>query len=164
MKKRIKTNGFIIFFTVVLIAVFPDKFLRLQGGRYDFLVQILGLLIMFLGIIFRVASRGFKSEHSAAGKTLVIAGPYKIVRNPMYLGISCTALGVILIMFQWWVLVVFAVFFASRYLTLIFKEEKLLRNNFGKQYDDYQKNVPRLIPYAGMIITGKFLGLLSLKK
>ncbi|MCX5712308.1 MAG: isoprenylcysteine carboxylmethyltransferase family protein [Candidatus Omnitrophica bacterium] len=163
MKKRIKINGFIIFFACVLIAAFPSRFLRLHKIEYDILFQIAGMLIMLLGITFRAASRGFKSEHSGSGKSLVVSGPYSIVRNPMYLGISCIALGVILIMFQWWVLVVFAGFFISRYITLIYKEEKLLKSSFGQQYDDYQKKVPRLIPNLGSVISGKFLRCLSLK-
>jgi protein-S-isoprenylcysteine O-methyltransferase Ste14 len=163
MKKRIKINGFIIFFTVILIAVFPDKFLRLDRGNYDILIQPLGFLIMLLGIAFRVASRGFKSEHSDCSKALVIGGPYAIVRNPMYLGISCIALGVILVMFQWWVLVVFGVFFVLRYIPLIFREERLLKNNFGQQYDNYCKNVPRFIPGIGPVLSGKLLRSLNLK-
>lgn len=164
MKNRIKINGFIIFFTVILIAVFPTRFLRLQMGQYDILIQLLGMFIMLLGITFRVASRGFKSEHSESGKALVIDGPYKIVRNPMYLGISCIALGVILIMFRWWVLIVFALFFAWRYITLIFKEEKLLKNHFGPEYEAYQRKVPRLIPALGLVLSGKFFSYLGLKR
>jgi len=163
VKKRIKINGFIIFFCVILVAVFHKQFLRLDEAEGDILVQILGMFIMLFGMLFRVSSRGFKSEYSVGGKTLVTGGPYSIVRNPMYLGISCIALGLILLMFQWWVFLVFLVIFALRYITLIFKEEKLLKNNFGQQYSEYQKAVPRLLPRLKAVFTGKLFKALSIK-
>lgn len=163
MKKRIKINGMIIFLCVALIAVFPAKFLRLKVSRLDLWAQIPGMFLMLFGMLLRVSSRGFKSEHSEAGKSLVTEGPYALVRNPMYLGISCIALGLILVMFQWWTLAVFAVFFILRYITLIFKEEKMLKNNFGQQYIDYQKKVPRTLPRLGVLFAGKIPGYLPLK-
>ncbi len=159
MKKRIKINGIIIFLCVVLIAAYPGRFLRLHEGRLDLLGQALGMFLILFGMLLRASSRGFKSEHSEAGKSLVSEGPYAIVRNPMYLGISCIALGLILVMFQWWTLAVFSAFFALRYINLIFKEERMLEINFGQQYIDYRKNVPRIIPRAGALFVRKILPL-----
>lgn len=163
MKKRIKINGIIIFVCAMLVIAFPMKFLRLHTGRLDLLAEICGMCLMLLGMLLRISSRGFKSEHSEAGKTLVTGGPYGLVRNPMYLGISCIALGLIMIIFQSWALITFAAFFIFRYITLIFKEEKILADSFGQQYLDYQKRVPRILPRPGAVLRSGLLEYLSLR-
>ncbi len=163
MKKRIQINGLIIFLCVVLILTFPAQFLRLQQGRFDLGLQMLGMFLIFSGILLRVSGRGFKSEHSDSGRILVTAGPYALVRNPMYAGLFCIALGLILFMFQWWVLIILAVFFSLRYITLIFKEEKILARNFGWQYIDYQKRVRRALPHPAMLFTRRVADYFPLK-
>lgn len=152
MKKRIKTNGFIIFFSVMLIALFPDKFLRFNDGRLDSLASIMGVALLLCGILLRISSRGYKSEHSSGGMFLVRGGPYALVRNPMYLGILLIGSGVILACFKWWVLLIFLIILGIRYLTLVFKEEKILSSAFGKEYADYCARTPRLFPrIAGLL-------------
>jgi protein-S-isoprenylcysteine O-methyltransferase Ste14 len=146
MKKRIKINGFIIFVCAACLAFFPKVFFRLEFRPVDHLAGILGLVFLLFGMLLRVCGRGFKSQHSASGKSLVMDGPYALVRNPMYLGIICIAFGVVMFLFQWWALLVFIAFFAGRYLPLIKAEEKILTEKFGRQYTDYKKSVPRILP------------------
>jgi hypothetical protein len=97
-------------------------------------------------MLLRVSARGYKSENSSCGACLVQGGPYALVRNPMYLGITLIAAGLILYLFQWWVLVLFALIFLRRYVRLIFKEEKLLEERFGREYAEYAQKVPRIFP------------------
>ena len=79
-------------------------------------------------------------------RVLVAKGPYRLVRNPMYIGV-------------WLVLVGEAVVFGSlrlvRYaflvallfhLVVILYEEPVLRKKFGPAYEEYCRSVPRWIP------------------
>ncbi|MFA5156507.1 MAG: isoprenylcysteine carboxylmethyltransferase family protein [Candidatus Omnitrophota bacterium] len=163
MKKRIKINGVIIFICVIAMMLFPNVFLRMSFNKIDILTGILGLELMFFGLLLRVSSRGYKSELSVGGNNLVRTGPYSLVRNPMYLGICCIALGIIMVLFQWWTLAVFGIFFALRYLTLIRVEEKGLLEKFGHRYSEYQKDVPRILPRLNTRLNKDLLNCLPLK-
>lgn len=147
MKQRIKINGFIILCAFVLIVAFPGIFLRNErAGGLESIAEVLGLAAILLGQILRVSARGYKAENSKQSQALIQGGPYSLVRNPMYLGILLIGLGMVLMLFQWWVAVVFTGFFIIRYISLIFKEEKKLLGFFPKEYPDYIRRVPRILP------------------
>jgi protein-S-isoprenylcysteine O-methyltransferase Ste14 len=147
MKKRIKLHGILMFISLVAIGAFPKIFFRSQkAGKLDFIIQILGIGFILLGQLLRVSARGYKAEHSGQGVFLLRAGPYSLVRNPMYLGILFIGAGIILILFKWWVAAVFLLFFLIGYMRLIFKEEKKLSEAFGREYQDYCRTTPRLFP------------------
>jgi len=146
MKKRIRTNGAIAFLAVIALVAFPSLFLRPHAGVRDSLLRVAGFAMLLAGLLIRVSSRGFKSEQSKNGHALVTGGPYAVVRNPMYLGISLIGAGLVFVAFQLWVLCAFALFMALRYATLVAKEEKLLLGAFGDEYRAYQRKVPRIRP------------------
>jgi protein-S-isoprenylcysteine O-methyltransferase Ste14 len=150
MKKRVKINGFIIFFACLLIVSFPTIFFRnnkpTSSFSFDTVAEVFGITFILLGQIFRVSSRGFKSEHSRDGHSLIQNGPYALVRNPMYLGILLIGAGIVLMLFNWWVIGIFLLVFIIRYLRLIFKEEKKLQAMFAYDYPTYQEKVPRILP------------------
>lgn len=73
-------------------------------------------------------------------------GPYRFVRNPMYLGGFLILLGfglvrrspaITLFAFAWLLLV---------HLAVVALEEPDLRRKFGESYDDYRRGVPRWLP------------------
>lgn len=147
MKRRLKINGVIIFLAVSLIALFPSFFFRKASENLsDELIEMFGIAFILLGQIFRVSARGYKSAHSGKGSLLIQTGPYALVRNPMYLGILLIGLGIILMLFQWWLAIVFLLIFAMRYILLIFKEEKKLSAIFGDEYRHYCSQVARILP------------------
>ncbi len=135
-----------MFLSVCLIVIFPEKFLRSESTISFEIMEIFGLAVLLFGQILRISARGYKSEHSKNGNSLVMGGPYSMVRNPMYLGILLTGIGMSLVLFQWWVIGLFSLVFIVRYLTLMDKEEKILTQIFGKEYTEYKNKVPRFLP------------------
>lgn len=146
MKRRIQIHGKVIVVFALLIVFFPSFFLRATESRLDAWLGVSGFALILLGLLFRISSRGYKSEYSKGGYALVVGGPYTLVRNPMYLGIFTTGTGMVFLLFQWWIFVVLIVFMIVQYVRLILKEEKHLAESFGKEYSVYQKVVPRLFP------------------
>ena len=164
MKRRIKVHGFIIFCALLAIAAFPKVFLRSGSlGLSEEVLSIVGIACVLMGQIFRLSSRGFKSEQSKNGGALVESGPYSLVRNPMYLGIILIGLGLVVMLFRWWAICVFLAAFSFIYIRLIFQEEKKLINSFGAIFEAYRKKVPAIIPSFSMALNSEISDYLPLK-
>jgi protein-S-isoprenylcysteine O-methyltransferase Ste14 len=148
----------------MMIVLFPSFFFRHQRlGSLEEIAEIFGIALILFGQLIRTSARGYKSEQSQNGHALIQGGPYLLVRNPMYLGILLIGLGIVLILFQWWVMAAFLIVFVVRYLLLIFKEEKKLLDVFSGQYKTYQGKVPRLIPPLTMLLQADISEYLPLK-
>jgi deazaflavin-dependent oxidoreductase (nitroreductase family) len=85
-----------------------------------------------------------------SGRTepLVVRGPYKYVRHPLYSG-------VVLLLIGWWLLLDYSFLLLSTILLLLWFnyvvapfEEKELRSIFSEEYEKYAKQVPRIIPFV----------------
>ncbi len=77
---------------------------------------------------------------------LVVRGPYRHVRNPMITAVLCILLGEAAVTACAWLLLWFAVFFAFIATAIRFWEEPHLLERYGREYADYQRNVPSWIP------------------
>jgi protein-S-isoprenylcysteine O-methyltransferase Ste14 len=79
-------------------------------------------------------------------KELVAVGFYRYVRNPMYVSVLAIILGHFL-WFGYWNLLIYAIIvFVAFHTFVTYYEEPMLRNKFGKPYEDYLERVPRWIP------------------
>ncbi|MFH0790228.1 MAG: isoprenylcysteine carboxylmethyltransferase family protein [Candidatus Omnitrophota bacterium] len=147
MKKRIGLQGFFMFLGVVAI-LFCSKYI-IVGFRQqivDELLDALGMLIVLLGYFLRIAARGCKTDMNPDGKTLVMKGPYALMRNPMYFGTLLIGLGVVLILFRWWVGLVFLGIYLAIYIPQINREENKLSSLFGDTFAEYCKKTPQFFP------------------
>lgn len=79
-------------------------------------------------------------------RRLITAGPYALVRNPLYLGTLLISGGVALMSGSWMVLAVSTALFWSGYAAIIRWEESRLDDQFGAVYREYFDTVPRLVP------------------
>lgn len=77
---------------------------------------------------------------------LVIAGPYRHVRNPMISGVLLMLLGEAIVFWSWAVLAWFALFVVGNFVYMPLVEEKRLAQRYGEQYWTYKANVPRWLP------------------
>lgn len=79
-------------------------------------------------------------------KKLVVEGPYRVVRNPMYWGVGSVVLGEAAIFHSAALAELVAVFVVGVILFVLLFEEPELRRKFGAEYDDYCRRVPRWLP------------------
>jgi len=80
------------------------------------------------------------------GHELITSGPYAVVRNPIYLGMFGLMVSTGLVFTTWWSLVIAVVVFLVGNKIRIRAEERLLRETFGSQFDDYARRVPAFFP------------------
>ncbi len=76
---------------------------------------------------------------------IVVEGPYKFTRNPMYLGVSTALLGAAIYFGNLLSFLSPIIFFLIMNYYFVPFEEKLLENIFGKKYLNYKKQVRRWI-------------------
>ncbi len=83
---------------------------------------------------------------------LVVTGPYRYVRNPMYIGVLSMIVGQALIFGSRAVLMYTLCVAAAFHVFVVLYEEPTLRRRFGAQYETYARQVhrwrPRLTPWT----------------
>ncbi|MET8278998.1 isoprenylcysteine carboxylmethyltransferase family protein [Micromonospora sp. NPDC005174] len=116
-------------------------------------VRVLGALMLVAAVAFLLQSfvrfvvEGLGTPAPVAPtEHLVIGGPYRFVRNPMYVAVVTAILGQALIFGQaallWYGLAIALIQAAF----VRFYEEPGLRRRYGSEYDTYRAAVPAWIP------------------
>ena len=81
------------------------------------------------------------------GHQLITAGPYQLVRNPIYTGMFGMLLVTGLAVSHWVGLLIAIVVYGVGTVIRVRSEEKLLRGAFGAEFDSYARRVPAVIPF-----------------
>jgi protein-S-isoprenylcysteine O-methyltransferase Ste14 len=113
-------------------------------SRVDWLVTAVGWLLAFCGAGLRLWCTRYIGGRK--DKELQTAGPYSLVRHPLYLGSLLITLGWVLALGNPLVALVVLGFFGLQYQVTINTEEAVLANLFGEQWEAYTKSTPLFIP------------------
>jgi len=81
------------------------------------------------------------------GHRLITEGPYSLVRNPIYTGMFGMLIVTGLAASRWPMLVVAILFFLCGTWIRIRREENLLHQSFGAEFEVYRSRVPALLPW-----------------
>ena len=79
-------------------------------------------------------------------RRLVIRGPYRFVRNPMYIGAGLALAGAALFYESAPLLAYAGLFLLSSHVFVVWYEEPTLRRTFGEEYEAYCRQVRRWWP------------------
>ena len=104
-------------------------------------VWLCAAAVRTLGVQWSLAAR------IVEGHKLVTQGPYSIVRNPIYTGMLGMLLATGLAVSRWIGLVFAILVFAIGTFIRVSREERLLREMFGREFDDYAQRVRAVIPF-----------------
>lgn len=103
---------------------------------------ILGVALAIAGAItFRLA--GTSPNPLKPSTTVVMHGPYRFTRNPMYLGMTIITLGGAVWVNTLWILALLLPALAVMRWHVIAREEAYLEEKFGDSYRDYKRRVGR---------------------
>ena len=144
-----------LFIGLVLIYV-PARLLSWSGIVRPAAIevqQVAGMVIgaagaaIALWCIFTFASigRGTPAPFDPP-RRLVIQGPYRFVRNPMYIGAGLALAGAALFYESWPLLGYAGLFFLATHVFVVWYEEPTLQRTFGPDYEAYCRRVRRWWP------------------
>lgn len=134
--------------SIILHVVYPLPWFTSPFS--DILVAAGWLSLLAFAALFYTAVTAMRRAKTtinpnATPSHLVIGGPFSITRNPIYLADTLLLVGVGLISgIAWFLVFAVAGAFATQKLA-IEREEKVLKEKFGKKYLDYAKRVRRWI-------------------
>ena len=109
------------------------------------LIVIGGALALWSILTFALIGKGTPAPFDPPRK-LVRAGPYRWVRNPMYIGAGAVLGGTALFYHSAALLAFAAGFLMIVHIFVVLYEEPTLERTFGAQYADYRNAVPRWMP------------------
>lgn len=127
----------------------PAPWLRLTGA-----LLLAGGLVVLLDAFRRFAVEGIGTPAPVAPtEHLVVGGPYRYVRNPMYLAVGATIVGQALVLGRPVLLAYAGAFALAVWLFVRMYEEPALTRRFGSEYEAYRRSVPawwpRRSPWTG---------------
>ena len=82
----------------------------------------------------------------AAGHQLIVEGPYRRVRHPMYTALFCMAFAYSLLSANWIVAGANLIAVTVMYLARVRDEEQMMIDQFGDEYRAYMRRTGRLVP------------------
>ena len=80
------------------------------------------------------------------GHKLATTGPYAYVRHPIYTGMLGMLLATGLAVSQWAAILIALIVFFAGTMIRVRSEERLLREAFGEQFENYARRVPAIVP------------------
>jgi len=120
--------------------------------RAQYLVVAIIVLLVLASLIFVMAAvRTLGKQWSLQARVLehhelIRRGPYRIVRHPIYTGMFGMLIASTLAHGHWLGLIIASIVYYLGTVMRIRSEEKLLREQFGSEYDEYAREVPAFIP------------------
>ena len=111
-------------------------------SRPTLITLLVGSAIALIGILIRAWASG----HIRKASELAVSGPYAYTRNPLYLGSLFLGLGFTVAAGVWWLAILFVALFLGIYLPVMRVEVEDIRRIFGSEFDEYERNVPLLVP------------------
>jgi protein-S-isoprenylcysteine O-methyltransferase Ste14 len=141
-----------LFIGLVLVYL-PARFLSWSGIMRPNVIeapQIVGMIIAVIGaaialwciFTFVFIGKGTPAPFDPP-RRLVIQGPYRFVRNPMYIGAGLALAGAALFYRSGSILIYTGLFFLATHLFVVLYEEPALRRSFGAGYQAYCDRVGR---------------------
>jgi len=104
-----------------------------------------GALALWCILAFALVGKGTPAPFDPP-RRLVVAGPYRYVRNPMYIGAGLALTGAAMFYGSLRLLGYVGLFLLATHAFVVLYEEPTLTRLFGQQYRAYQTRVRRWLP------------------
>ncbi len=104
---------------------------------------VAGSVLLAASAVYLFRRAGTTPNPTKPTTALVAYGPYRLTRNPMYLGFAALYLGLTLLVNSVWPLLLLPGLIALLQTRVIAREEAYLERTFGEEYRAYKRRVRR---------------------
>jgi len=138
----------------LLSVPLPVHWLNDRFAPFAIWPPALGAALTFAGLAFAIWARFAIADNWSSDvqlkrdHALIVEGPYRWVRHPIYTGLLLAFIGSALAVGEWRGMVAVAIVALALWRKLR-REEALMRRQFGEAYARYAKRVPALVPFVG---------------
>jgi protein-S-isoprenylcysteine O-methyltransferase Ste14 len=141
----------VVIILVLLLLVRLKFFKGRHGVTTDPLLQVIGLVIVLLGLGLAIWARVYLGRNwgmpmtEKANPELVTTGPYSTIRHPIYTGLILAMIGTAVAVSVYWLIAV--VVLGGYFIYSAVMEERYMTGIFPDNYPRYQQETKMLIPY-----------------
>ncbi|MCJ7597759.1 MAG: isoprenylcysteine carboxylmethyltransferase family protein, partial [Methyloceanibacter sp.] len=141
----------LLFFGAVVVGLLLSLALPIGPGlgSANGLAVTVGLIFIVIGFALAAFSVRTFSRAGAdvvpgrPATTLVTKGPYRVTRNPIYIGFTLLYFGIAILATSIWMLLLLVPLLIVLQRGVVLREEAYLETKFGETYEKYQAHVPR---------------------
>ncbi|HEV8673882.1 MAG TPA: isoprenylcysteine carboxylmethyltransferase family protein [Methylomirabilota bacterium] len=120
------------------MAILPSGVARVLG-----IALLAGWVIVSLPAILALRRAGTSVNPARPTTALVTWGPYRVTRNPLYVGLTMLYLGLTAWFNALWPLLLLPIVLVVMQRGVIVREERYLERKFGEEYRRYKARVRR---------------------
>lgn len=140
-----------VFILVYLVGAGLQRILppAIPSPELSSILRVAGFVLVAVGVAVAFSAVGiFKKENTTTvpfetPSALVVSGPFRFTRNPMYLGLTLIYLGLAGTRTEIWPVIVLPLLLAYANVVVIPVEERSLLGVFGDSYQQYRAKVRR---------------------
>lgn len=114
--------------------------------EYSLYTWVPGLMVFALGVLIRVWAQMHLHYRLEIRKQLTLTGPYRFVRNPIYIANTLMLLGLTAMSELLWFVPVMLLWCMGVYSLVVRREEAHLSEKYGEPYLQFLRDIPRWIP------------------
>ncbi len=147
----LKIIWFSVMLSVIISAILSDVLNIGNIIKYELFLITIGLLLIIIGVLIKYkAASILKNAYSVnlavlKNQKIIKEWWYKKIRHPGYLGMLISFIGLSISFRNVYAIIIVLVINISSLINRIFVEEKMMKEHFGKDYEEYCKETNRLI-------------------
>ncbi len=141
----------LLFLAALGLGYLLSRYLPVGPGLASPNALALTVGLIFVAVGFALAIRSVQmfrraGTHVVPGEpatALVMTGPYRVTRNPIYIGFVLVYFGLSIVLTSVWILLLLLPVLVILQRGVVRREEAYLERRFGEAYRAYTKRVPR---------------------
>jgi len=113
--------------------------------------RLVGVVVLLAGLTIIISARTLFSRTGQSPvpwkptPELILRGPYRFTRNPMYVGATCVQIGLGGAVGNPWISLLAPVALLTVHFIAVLPEERYLAEKFGQSYREYRARVRRYV-------------------